>query len=96
MTLRARRRFHHQEFFNRFAVAQAIADCRNVIHAVHIGRELLVGAILCDFLDAAMQIADDTFRASHALAVQLQLDAQHAVGGRVLRPHVDDQFVGAQ
>src|SRR6266550_126953 len=33
---------------------------------------------------------------SRALAVELQFDAQHAVRGRMLWPHVDDQFVRAQ
>ena len=34
--------------------------------------------------------------ALHDLAVGAQLDAQHAVGGRVLRPHVEDHLVGVE
>ena len=30
----------------------------------------------------------------HLFAVQFEDDAQHAVRGRVLRPHVEDQFSG--
>ncbi len=37
-----------------------------------------------------MQIADDRFRAQDGLSVELEHQAQHAVGRRVLRPHVDD------
>ena len=39
-----------------------------------------------------MQVSDDALGAHDLLTVELQLDAQDAVRGRVLRPHVDDQF----
>ena len=63
---RPRRGFHAHQFFNRFAVAQAIRNRCDVIHAVHVGRELLVAAMLGDFFDAAVQVADDAFGADHA------------------------------
>jgi len=56
---------------------------------------LLVGAVFRDFLDTAVEIADDALRADDALAVELQLDAQNAVGRRMLRPHIDDQLIRA-
>ena len=96
MTLRARRRFDVQQFLDRHAVAQAVGDRGDVVHAVHVGRELLVGAVLGDLLDAAVQVADDAFGAEHLFAVQLQDHAQHAVRGRVLRPHVENKFVGVE
>ena len=34
-------------------------------------------------------------RFEHHLAVRAQDDAQHAVRGRMLRPHVDKHFLGA-
>ena len=77
-------------FLDRQAVAQAVGDRGHVIHAVHVRRELLIGAVFADLLHAAMQIADDALGAVDLLAVQLQDHAQHAVSGRVLRTHVDD------
>ena len=43
-----------------------------------------------------MQVANQALGADHALAVEFELHAQHAVRGRVLRPHVQDEFVRAQ
>src|SRR6266478_5751340 len=80
---RAWRSLHDEQFFHRFAVPQATANGRDVIHAVDIRSKLLVCAVLRDFLDAAVQISDDALRANHAFTVELQLDAQHAVCGRM-------------
>ena len=41
-------------------------------------------------LDAGVQVADDRAGLGDGLAVELQHEAQHAVRGRVLRAHVDD------
>ncbi len=73
-----------EKFFDCFAIDQAVADGGNVIHAIDIGSELLVRAILGDFLDAEMQKADDALGANDAFAVELELDAQDAMGGWVL------------
>ena len=93
---RPRRRFRAQQFFHRFAVAQAVGDRRHVVGAVHVGSELSIGTGLADFLHPAVQVADDAFRTDDFFPVELQLDAQHAVGGGVLRAHVEDDFIGAQ
>ena len=93
MTRARERRFRSQQLFDRLAVAQAVGNRRDVIHAVHVRRELLIAAVLGNFLDAAVQVADHALRADHLFAVQAQLHAQHAVRGRVLRPHVQDNFV---
>ena len=93
---RPQRRFRAQQFFDRLAIAQAVRNRRDVVHAVHVRRELLIAAVLGDFLDAAVQVADHAFRADDFFAVQAQFHAQHAVRGRVLRPHVEDDFVRAE
>ena len=41
-----------------------------------------------------MEITDHAFCAENFFAVQLQNHAQHAVSGRVLRAHIDDELVG--
>ena len=50
--LRPRRRFHVQQLFDCFAISQPVRDRRHVIHAVHVGIEHRVGAVLGNFLDA--------------------------------------------
>ena len=91
-----RRSFHVQQLLYRLAVAQAVRDRRHVVHAVHVGIEHGVGAVLGDLLHAAMQIADHALGAQNFFAVELQDDAQHAVRGGMLRAHVDDEFVGIE
>ena len=93
---RARWSFHNQQFFHCLAISQAAADSRDIVHAVDVRSKLLIRAVLCDFLNAPVQISDDALRADDTLSIELQLDAQHAVRGRMLRPHVDDQLIRAQ
>ncbi len=90
--LRPRRGLHVEQFLDGFAVTQSVGDRGDVIHAVHVGIEHRVGAVLGNLLYAAMQVANDALGAQNFLAVQLQDDAQHAVRGRVLRPHVEHEF----
>ena len=40
-----------------------------------------------------MQVPDHAFGAQHLLTIELQNDAQHSMRRRMLRPHVDDEFV---
>ena len=88
--------FDVQQLFDRFAVAEAVRDRGDVIHAVDIGIEHRVGAVLADFFHAAVQVADDAFGAENFFSVELQDDAEHAVSRRMLRSHVDDEFVGIE
>src|SRR5246127_3197898 len=90
------RRFGIEEFFDSLAIAQAIADRRDIIHAIDIRSKLLISAVLGDFFDAAVEIANDALSAANAFSVEFQLYAQHAVGRGMLRAHVDDKFVGAE
>ena len=94
--LRARRRLDAEQFFDRQAVAEAVGDRGDVVHAVHVGGELLIGPVLAEFFNAAVQVADHAVRAEDLFAVELQDYAQHAVRGGVLRPHVQDEFGGIE
>ena len=91
--LRARRRFHVHQFFDRFAVAEPIRHGGAIVHAVDVGIEHRVGAVLGNFFHAAVQVSDDALGAENFFAVELQNDAQHAVRRRMLRPHINDEFV---
>jgi hypothetical protein len=63
---------------------------RGVVHAGDVGAALQVRERLAGLLHAGVQVAEDRLGAHHGLAVELEHEAQHAVGRRVLRPHVDD------
>ena len=52
--------------------------------------------MLGDLLYAAVQVADDALGVHYPLAVQLELHAEHPVGRRVLRAHIQNDFVGSQ
>ena len=52
--------------------------------------------MLRNFFHAAVQIPDHALGTDHALAIELELHAQHAVRGGMLRPHVQDQFIRAE
>ena len=92
----SRRRFDVEEFFDRFAVAQPVRDRGHIIHAVDVGIEHGVSAVLGNFFDPAMQVADHALRAQNLLAIQLEDHAQHSVGRRMLRAHVDDELIAVE
>ena len=69
---------------------QLVEQRREVVHAGDVGAALQVGELLAGLLHAGVQVADDRLAPQHRLALELQHEAQHAVGARVLRPHVDD------
>ncbi len=79
-----------EQFLHRQAVAQVVGKRRQVIHAVGEGDRLLVVLDLELLLDAGVQVADIGLALDHGFAVELEHQAQHAVRGRVLRPHVED------
>jgi hypothetical protein len=54
-------------------------------------RPLRPGAVLRRLLDAGVQVADDDAGLGDRLALQVQDQAQDAVGGGVLRAHVDHE-----
>ena len=79
-----------QQLLHRQAVAEIVGKRREVIDAVGQGDRLLIVLDLEFLLDAGVQKADVGLAANDGLAVQFQQQAQHAVRGRVLRPHVED------
>ncbi len=64
---------------------------RQVIDAAGVGQELRVGAVLAHLLLHPVDVAADRFGADDVFAVHRHLDAQHAVGGRMLRAQVEDE-----
>ena len=86
----ARRQLHVEQRLGGQREDQLVVERRQVVHPGHVGRALDVGQLLALLLHAGVQVADDRLGAQDGLAVQLEHEAQHAVGGGVLGPHVDD------
>jgi len=43
-----------------------------------------------------VEIPYDALRADDALAIEFEFDAKDVMGGGMLRPHVDDEFIGTE
>ena len=72
------------------AVGRLVEERRQVVHPRHEGGALRPGPVLEVLLDAGVQIADAAAGLGDGLAVDLQDQPEHAVGGGVLGAHVDD------
>ena len=80
------------EFFDGQTQGHVARIGGEVVHAVGVGHELLVGFVFGQFFDAAVQVADVEDAFLDAFAVELGYDAQYAVGGGVLGPDVEHHF----
>ena len=96
MRLHVGRDLDPHELLDGQRVAERVAHGGHVVHAVGVGDDAGVVDVLGVLLEAAVQVADVRPRRAHDLAVGAQLEAQHAVGGRVLRAHVEDHLVGVE
>ncbi len=87
----ARPRRHHQpdQLLHRPHVGEVVGGRRHVVHAVGVRDVLEERVELEQLLGAAVEVADDRIAVDDPLAVHLQLQAQHAVRRRVLRPEVE-------
>ena len=85
--LTARRHFQFSQPFDRDGIGHVVRERRNVIQPVRIRHELIISHVLRDLLIAAMQVTNHRISLSHNLAIEFKLDAQHAVSGRMGRPH---------
>ena len=94
--LSARGSFDIDQLFYSKAVAKTIRHGGHVIHAIHVRRELGVGAVFADLFDATMEVADHAFDGFDAFAVELQHKTQHTVGRGMLRPHVENHLGGLE
>src|SRR5262245_52197311 len=64
----------------------------HVIKPVEIGQRLKVGLVLDQLLGAAMEQADMRIDALDHLAVELEHEPEHAMGGRMLRAEIDGEL----
>ena len=91
--LRTARHLDPEQLLDAHAVRGLVEQRREVVHARHERDALGPGAVLAVLLDPGVQVADHRAGLGDGLALQLQHQPQHAVGGRVLRAHVDDDAV---
>ena len=79
-----------QELLNGHGEGQLREERCRVVHAGDVGGALQVGEVLGGLLHAGVQVADDRLAPQDRLALHLQHQPEHPVGGRVGWPHVED------
>ena len=93
--LRALRHFDLADLLGRQHVGELARHRRDVVGLRRDRRVLRVGQRLGQLLVAAVQIADHRVDADDRFALEREDGAEHAVGRRVLRPHVHRQALAA-
>ena len=86
--LRAQRHFRSEQPLDRHAIGVLVAHHRHVVEPVHVRQRLDVRLVLRELFGGAVQEADVRIGALDDFAVELEHEAQHAVGRRMLRPKV--------
>ena len=79
-----------QQRFDRQRESQLHVQRRQVVHPGDVGGALHVGQRLTGLLHAGMEVPDDRLDPADRLPVQLELETEHAMGGGMLRAHVED------
>jgi hypothetical protein len=78
-----------KQFLDGQAVGVLVGHHRHVVEAVHVGQGLDEGLAFGQLLGGPVQQADVRIGALDHLAVELEHQPQHPVGGRVLGPEVE-------
>ena len=76
--------------------SELVVERREPVVPVHQHQDLTRVAVLGELLGRPVHVADDRLGADDHLAVELEHDAEHPVGRRVLRPDVEDHLLGPQ
>ena len=83
-----------EELFHRQGVGGVVGHRTEIVDAVGERRDLGVELGLGGLLDAGVEVADVGGEGDDGLAVDLEDQAEDAVGRRVLRAHVEDHGLG--
>ena len=71
-------------------VGQLVVEWSQVVHTGHVGAALGEVELLPRLLHPGVEVSDDRLGAPDDLPLQLDLESEHAMGGRVLGAHVED------
>ncbi len=82
-----------EEFFHGAHVRVIVGHGADIVEPVRVRDDLHIGQALGQFFDASMQVAEVRRGFHNPFAVQHEHDTQHAVGARMLRSHVQQQFL---
>ena len=80
------------QLLDRERISMLLVHRRDVIEPVEIRQRLEIGLVLDQLLGAAMKQPDMRIDALHHLAVELEHEPQHAMGGRMLRAEIDGEL----
>ncbi|OQB53403.1 MAG: hypothetical protein BWX98_02421 [Candidatus Aminicenantes bacterium ADurb.Bin147] len=83
------------ELFHGQGVAEVVEKRRDVIQPVGVDQEIPPGPVLAGLFEAAVEIPHLDVGVLNPLAVELEHDPDRSMHGRVGRPHVDQQVLGA-
>ena len=94
--LGARRRLDPHELLGPVHERNFVREARQPVDAVDERRHLGIRAELGELLVPAVHVPDHRIGREDALAVEAHDETQRAVGGRVLRPEVEDHVAGVE
>ena len=83
---------HAQQLLDGQTESVLLIHRRAIVEPVEVRHVLRIGARLHQLLGAAMQQADMRIDTLHHFTIQLQHQAQHAMGRRMLRTEVDREI----
>src|ERR1700722_7504087 len=85
--------FKAEQFLDGERITEIVGQRIKIIDAIGQRDNLVIKLGLTGLLDAGVQISNFGINANNDLAVNLQHQAQNAMGSRVLRAHVDDHVL---
>src|SRR5262245_24282421 len=80
------------KLLDRERIGVLLVHRRHIVEPVEIGQRLEIGLVLDQLLGAAMEQADMRIDPLDHLAVELEHEPEHAVGGRMLRAEIDGEL----
>ena len=78
-----------RQLFDGQRVGPVVGEGAEIVEAVGVGHRAEIGLVLGDLFVVAMEVTEDGLEFDDAFAVEHDVHAEDAVGGRVLRAHRD-------
>jgi hypothetical protein len=87
------RDFEAKELFDCKTVTEVVGEGAEVVDTIGERDNLLVELRFAGLLDAGVEVSDLGIETNYDFAVDFEYEAEHAVGGRVLRSHIKDHVL---